>query len=116
MKTMANEKHNGATAARIHKIEAKVKGKQRQIRENLRKNRDLYWTEVAEKLETAYESKDMKLYYKLIPTKGRQSLTGQNMRDRQGNGRTYTKEGLEARWLEHFNELFNQPGEMGDGI
>ena len=66
--------------------------KQRQIRENLRKNRDEYWTEVAEKLETAYERKDMKLYYNLIKeahgpqmastTKERQALTGQHMKGR----------------------------------
>ena len=38
------------------------------------------------------------------------------MRDRRGNGCTNTKEGLEARWVEHFTELFNQPGELGNGI
>ena len=84
IRTMVNKRQNGAPVARIKKIEAKVNQKQRQIRENLRQNRDSYWTEVAEKLETAYESKDMKLCYKLIKeahgpqltstTKGRQSL------------------------------------------
>ena len=72
--------------------------KKRQIRENIRQNRDSYWTEVAERLETAYGDKDMKLYYKLIKeahglqmastTKGRQSLTGQHMKKKQGTERT----------------------------
>ena len=111
MRTMVNKRQNGAPVARIKKIEAKVNQKQRQIRENLRQNRDSYWTEVAEKLETAYESKDMKLCYKLIKeahgpqltstTKGRQSLAGQHMRNRRGNGGTNTEEGLEARWVFH---------------
>ena len=52
--------------AQLHKLKEKVERKQRQISENLRKNRDSYWTEVAEQLETAYASKDMKRYYKLI--------------------------------------------------
>jgi len=100
--------------------------KQRQIRENLRKNRDAYWTEVAEKLEEAYKDKDMKQYYKLIKeahgpqmastTKGRQSLTGQHMKMKEGNERTTTTVELEARWVEHFRELFNQPGLLGDGV
>ena len=38
------------------------------------------------------------------------------MKARLGNERTNTKEGLDARWVEHFTELFNQPGELGDGI
>ena len=68
----------------------------------------------------------MKLYYKLIKeahgpqlastTKGRQSLAGQHMKDRQGNERTTTKEGMEARWIEHFTDLFNQPGVLGAEI
>ena len=101
--------------------------KQRQIRENLRENRDAYWTEVAEEqLENACGSKDMKLYYKLIKevhgpqmaitTKGRQALIGQYMKAKEGTERTRTAVELEARWIEHFTELFNQPGNLGDGI
>ena len=66
------------------------------------------------------------MYYKLIKeahgpqlastTKGRQALAGQHMKDRQGNQRTTTKEGMEARWIEHFTDLFNQPGVLGEGI
>jgi hypothetical protein len=91
MLTLAKEKTGGAATARITKLEAKVCRKQRQIRENLRQNRDSYWTEVADRLETAYGGKDMKLYYKLhkeahgpqlaSTTKGRQSLAGQHMKD-----------------------------------
>ena len=68
----------------------------------------------------------MKLYYKLIKeahgpqlastTKGRQSLGGQHMKDRQGNERTTTKEEMEARWIEHFTDLFYQPGVLGAEI
>jgi hypothetical protein len=126
MLTLAKEKAGGAAMARIIKLEAKVRRKQRQIRENLRQNRDSYWTEVADRLETAYGSRDMKLYYKLIKeahgpqlastTKGRQALAGQHMKDRQGIQRTITKEGMEARWIEHFTDLFNQPGVLGEGI
>ena len=63
---MATERDDEASAQRLAKLEQKVSRKQRQIRENLRENRDLYWTDVAEQLEKAYGSKDMKLYYKLI--------------------------------------------------
>ena len=105
----------------------KVSRKQRQIRENLRENRDAYWTEVAEQLENAYGSKDMKLYYKLIKeahghqmavtTKGRQALIGQHMKAKEGTEWTRTAVELKARWIEHFTELFiNQPGNLGDGI
>ena len=66
MRQLRSGKDGGATAAQVHKLEEKVQRKQRQIRENLRKNRDSYWTEVAERLEMAYASKDMKRYYKLI--------------------------------------------------
>ena len=101
--------------------------KQRQIRENLRENRDAYWTEVAEQLENAYGSKDMKLYYKLIKElhgpqmastiKGRQALTGQHVKAKEGTERTRTAEELEARrWIEHFTELFNQLENLGDDI
>ena len=38
------------------------------------------------------------------------------MKDRQGNERTTTKEGMEARWMEHFTDLFNQPGVLGAEI
>ena len=82
--------------------------------------------EVAERLEEAYEDKDMKRYYKLIKeahgpqmantTKGRQSLTGQHMEMKQGAERTTTTVELEARWVEHFREYFNQPGILGDGM
>ncbi len=68
----------------------------------------------------------MKRYYKLIKqahgtqlagtTKGSQSLTGQHMKGREGIGRTTTKAEVEARWVEHFAELFNQPGILGGRI
>ncbi len=68
----------------------------------------------------------MKLYYKLIKeahgpqmantTKGRQSLTGQHMKIKQGTEQTITTVELEARWVEHFRELFNQPGILGDEV
>jgi hypothetical protein len=113
-------------SGRLAKLDEKVYRKQRQIRENLRRNRDAYWAEVAERQENAYDNKDMKLYYKLIKeahgpqmtstTKGRQSLTGQNMKGSAGIGRTTTPVELEARWVEHFTELFNQPGILGEGI
>ncbi len=122
----AGRDESAATAAKIHKLEEKVQRKQRQIRENLRRNRDEYWTKVAEQLERAYRSKDMKLYYKLIieahgpqltsTSKGRQSITGQHMKLKTGNDRTRTKTELETRWIEHFTELFNQPGILGEGI
>ena len=54
MRKRRTEKDNGATAARLAKLDGKVARKQRQIRENLRRNRDAYWTEVAEQLEKAY--------------------------------------------------------------
>ena len=38
------------------------------------------------------------------------------MKDRQGNRRTTTKEGMEARWIEHFTDLFNQLGVLGEEI
>ena len=126
MRQLRSGKDGGATAAQVHKLEEKVQRKQRQIRENLRKNRDSYWTEVAERLETAYASKDMKWYYKLIKeahgpqlastSRGIQSLTGQHMRWKEGEGRTRTKTELETRWVEHFTELFNQPGILGDTV
>ena len=126
IRMLAHEKGMRATAVRLDKLEAKVNRKQRQIRENLRQNRDAYWTEVARKLEEAYEDKDMKMYYKLIKeahgpqmpstTKGAQSLTGQHMKMKQGTERTTTKVELEARWVEHFRELFNQPGILGNGV
>ena len=126
IRILAHEKDRRATAAKLDKLEAKMHRKQRQIRENLRKNRDAYWTEVTEKLEEAYKDKDMKQYYKLIKeahgpqmastTKGRQSLTGQHMKMKEGNERTTTTVELEARWVEHFRELFNQPGLLGDGV
>ncbi len=122
----AGRDESAATAAKLHKIEEKVQRKQRQIRENLRRNRDEYWTEVAKQLERAFTSKDMKLYYKLIKeahgpqltstSKGRQSITGQHMKLKTGNDRTRTKAELETRWIEHFTELFNQPGILGEGI
>ena len=122
----AGRDESAATAAKIHKLEENVQRKQRQIRENLRRNRDEYWTEVAKQLERAYTSKDMKLYYKLIKeahgpqltstSKGRQSITGQHMKLKTGNDRTRTKAELETRWIEHFTELFNQPGILGEGI
>ena len=78
--------------------------KQRQIRENIRENRDAYWTEVAEQLENAYGGKEMKLYYKLIKeahgpqmastTKGRQALSVQYMKAKEGTERTRTAEEL----------------------
>ena len=42
MLTLAKEKAGGAATARLTKLEAKVCRKQRQIRENLRRNRDSY--------------------------------------------------------------------------
>ena len=126
MRKRRTENDNGATAARLAKLDGKVARKQRQIRKNLRRNRDAYWTEVAEQLENAYGDKDMKRYYKLIKqahgtqlagtTKGSQSLTGQHMKGREGIGRTTTKAEVEARWVEHFAELFNQPGILGERI
>ena len=87
---VGTERDNGATAGRIAKLERAVCRKQRQIRENLRHNRDAYWTDVAGKLEAAYKEKDTKLYYKLIKeahglqlastTKGVQALNGQHMK------------------------------------
>ena len=126
IRLLGHEKDRRATAARLDKLEAKVHRKQRQIRENLRRNRDAYWTEVAKRLEEAYEDKDMKRYYKLIKeahgpqmantTKGRQSITGQHMKLKQGTERTTTTVELEARWVQHFRDLFNQPGMLGDGV
>ena len=66
MRQLVTGKDNRASAKRLAKLEQEVMRKQRQIRENLRENRDAYWTKVAEQLENAYGSKDMKLYYKLI--------------------------------------------------
>ena len=43
---VAHEKDRRATAARLDKLEARVHRKQRQIWENLRKNRDAYWTKI----------------------------------------------------------------------
>jgi hypothetical protein len=67
-----------------------------------------------------------KICYKLIKeahgpqmvgtTKGRQSLNGQHMKQKEGNERTRTQVELAARWVEHFTELFNQPGEVGSDI
>ena len=48
-------------------------------------------------------------------TKGRQALTGQHMKAKEGTERTRTAEELEARWIEHFTELFNQLGNGIDG-
>ena len=103
MRQLRSGKDGGATAAQVHKLEDKVQRKQRQISENLRKNRDSYWTDVAERLETAYASNDMKLYYKLIKeahgpqlaitSKGRQSLTGQHMRWKEDEDRAGDKMG-----------------------
>ena len=118
---------SGATTGRLAKLDKKVCRRQRQkIRENLRRNRDAYWTEVTKRLENAYDSKDMKLCYKLIKeahgpqmantTKGRQSLIGQHMKGSGGTGRTTTPAELEARWVEHFTELCYQPGILGEGI
>ena len=42
IRLLAHEKDKRATAARLIKLEAKVHRKQRQIRENLRKNRNAY--------------------------------------------------------------------------
>ena len=57
MRKLGNEKDNGATSSMLAtKLEEKIHRKQRQIRENLRQNRDSYWTEVAKQLEKAYEA------------------------------------------------------------
>ena len=105
---------NGIKTAGIDKIKQKIRRKQRQIRESLRKNRDKYWSEVAEHLEEAYTRKDMNLYYKLIKeahgtqmantTKGRQSLIDLQMRKKGGTAK------------KHFTELLNHSGTMGVDI
>jgi len=38
------------------------------------------------------------------------------MKGREGIGRTTTKAEVEARWVEHFAELFNKPGILGERI
>jgi hypothetical protein len=126
MVQIATRRDNGATGAQLNKLLGKIARKQRQIRDNLRLTRDEYWTAVADQLQKAYDDKDMKLYYKLIKeahgpqlagtTKGRQSLNGQHMKQKEGNERTRTQVELAARWVEHFTELFNQPGEVGSDI
>jgi hypothetical protein len=105
---------NGINTAGIDKIKQKIRRKQRQIRKSVRKSSDTYWSEVAEHLEEAYTSKDMKLYDKLIKeahgtqiantTKGRKSLIGLQKRKKGGTAK------------KHFTELLNQPGTMGVDI
>eukprot|EP01036_Dinobryon_divergens_P034126 gene34126-44094_t len=116
---------NGVTGVTVKRLTETINVKQRKIRENLRMNRDQYWLGVADELENAYEAKDMKLYYKLIKeahghqlsstAQGRQALQGQHMK-KPDKTKTSTGIELEARWIEHFTDLFNQPGEVDANI
>ena len=127
MVKIATSRNNGAAGAQLNKLLRNIEQKQRQIRDTLRRTRDEYWIQVADQLQKANDDKDMKLYYyKLIKeahgpqmagtTKGRQSLSGKHMKQKEGNERTRTQGELTARWIEHFTDLFNQPGEVGNNI
>ena len=81
----------------------------REVKKSIKKDKEKYITELAERAEKAAQSGHTRVLYqtaKLIS--GQSNITVATVKD--GNGKTiFDKEAQNKRWLEHFENLLNRP-------
>lgn len=90
------------------------------------RTQESHFTQLATCIQTAHDAQDYKLYYKLanlvsLPERKESSLGYQYNTEGQqmcNKDKSLPKNAAEnrTRWMEHWMELFNKPGEIGHKI
>jgi exonuclease III len=118
-------KNADATPEDIRKAEAASKAADKRVVRQLRRTREGHFIKLANRIQTAHDAKDYRLYYKLanlvnLPERKEISrgpqLPDENLVRKKGKSFTRNAEETEARWTEFWMELYNQPGEVGQKV
>ena len=96
--------------ARINGDTTRARELARQVRRSVKKDRENYWNDVAEKLERAAASGNSRKIFQLVrehSTK-KSNPVSETILNEQGEKITDCNQRME-RWVRHFNELLNRP-------
>ena len=125
MRLQTAKRDPAATPASIRAAEAASKAADRKVLRQLRRTREKHFIRLANRIQTAHDALNYKLYYKLanlvsLPERKEISRGPQILDENQvcKKDKTLTRnpEETRARWTEHWKEHFNQPGEIGQKV
>jgi hypothetical protein len=121
----ALRKDPAATPADITAAEAASKKANKKVWRQLRRTREKHFIRLANRIQAAHDAQNYKLYYKLanlvnLPERKEISrgprILDENQVYKKDKTLTRNPEETMARWTEHWKDLFNQPGEVGQKV
>ena len=114
-----------AAPADIKAAEAASKLADKKVKRQLRRTREKHFIRLANRIQTAHDAMNYKMYYKLanlvnLP-EGKEISRGPQVLDenqvaKKDKTLTRNPEETRERWTEHWRELFNQPGDIGQQV
>ena len=126
MRLQTLRRNPAAAPADIEAAEAASKMADRKVKRQLRRTREKkHFIRLANRIQIAHDALNYKMYYKLanlvsLPerkeiSRGPQTLD-ENQVTKKDKTLTRNPEETRERWTEHWRELFNQPGEIGQQV